>query len=166
MREREALSLTECVAYLLDVEPSEVPGDGGVGLRQWLALSNVGLVPVEASEDFAWPGRFLGRRRESRTWAVLFGVPPGVVFEPMSGADSTELIDAAFVLAAHNLRRGIGFDRSQPSEPGVVELISVTEEAEGQMLVVLSAKAGRGLEGDRYARWPARSQTLTAAATT
>lgn len=151
-RDREALSLTECVAHVLDVEPSEVPGDDGVALRQWLALSNVGLVPVETPEDFAWPGHFLGRRRESRTWAVLFGVPPGVVFDPIPGA--TEPIDAAFVLAAHNLRRGIGFDPSQPSEPGVVELISIAKEAEGRMVAVPSAKtlAGRGLEGDRYAR--------------
>lgn len=153
-REREALSLTECVAYMLDIEPSEVPGDGGVGLRQWLALWNVGLVPVETPENFAWPGHFLGRRRGSRTWAVLFGVPPGVVFDPSPGVDETEVIDAAFVLAAHNLRRGLGFDRSRPSETGVVELISLAEEAEGQMLIVPSAKAlaQRGLEGDRYAR--------------
>lgn len=154
LREREALSLTECVAYMLDVEPSEVPGDGGVGLRQWLALWNVGLVPVETPEDFAWPGHFLGRRRGSRTWAVLFGVPPGIVFDPVSDAAAAEEIDTAFVLAAHNLRRGIGLSRSQLSGPGVVELISLTEEAEGQMMVVPSARAlaGRGLEGDRYAR--------------
>lgn len=151
--EREALSLTRCVAYVLDVDPSEVPGDGGVGLRQWLALRNLGLVPVESPEDFSWPGRFLGRRRGSRTWAVLFGVPPGVVFDPVPGA--TETIDAAFVLAAHDPRREIGFDRTaRTSETGVVESIAISEEAEGPMMVVPSAEAlaGRGLEGDRYAR--------------
>ena len=60
---REATSLTGCIAHMLGVDPSEVPGDGGVGLRQWLALWNLGLVPVESPENLAWPGRFLGRRR-------------------------------------------------------------------------------------------------------
>ncbi|HET7478154.1 MAG TPA: MOSC domain-containing protein [Rubrobacteraceae bacterium] len=153
--EREALSLTRCVAYVLDVDPSEVPGDGGVGLRQWLALWNLGLVPVESPEDFAWPGRFLGRRRGSRTWAVLFGVPPGVVFDPAPDAAGSEDVDAAFVLAAHDPGRQIGLDQPvRPSKTGVVELISVSEEAEGPMLSVTSAEAlaGRGLRGDRYAR--------------
>lgn len=151
--DREALSLTRCIAYMLDVELSEVPGGGGVDLRQWLALSNVGLVPVESPGDFSWPGHFLGRRRGSRTWAVLFGVPPGLVFDPISDA-AEEKIDTAFVLAAHNLRRGVGLDPSRPAEAGVVESISLAEEAEGRMVVVPSAKAlaDRGLEGDRYAR--------------
>lgn len=154
LKEREARSLTECVAWVLDVDSSEVPGDGGVRLRQWLALWNLGLVPVESPQDFAWPGRFLGRHRGSHTWAVLFGVPPGVVFEPVSDAAS-EAIDAAFVLAAHDLRRGTGVDLSpRRSERGVVELISLAEEAEGPMktVPVAEALAGRGLEGDRYAR--------------
>jgi len=153
--EREALSLTRCVAYIMDVDPSEVPGDGDVRLRQWLALWNVGLVPIESPENFAWPGHFLGRRRGSRTWAVLFGVPPGFVFEPMPDAATPETIDAAFVLAAHNMRRGIDFGRlSRPLDPGIVELIAVAEDAEEQMVVVSSveALAGCGLEGDRYAR--------------
>lgn len=152
--EREALSLASCVAHVLDVAPSEVPDDGGVGLRQWLALWNLGLVPVESPADFAWPGRFLGRRRGSRTWVVLVGVPPGVVFDPVPDAAS-EPIDAAFVLAAHNLQRGIGFGRlSRTLDPGTVELIAVAENARERMEVVSSAKAlaGCGLEGDRYAR--------------
>lgn len=154
LKEREARSLTECVAWVLDTDSSEVPDNGGVRLRQWLALCNLGLVPVESPQDFAWPGRFLGRRRESRTWVVLFGVPPGVVFEPVSDAAS-EAIDAAFVLAAHDPRRGPGVDLSpRRSERGVVELISLAEEAEGPMKTVPAADAlaGRGLEGDRYAR--------------
>lgn len=152
--EREASTLTACVARVLDVDPAEVPGDGGVGLRQWLARRNLGLVPVAAPEDFAWPGRFLGRRRESRTWAVMFGVPPGVVFEPEPVA-SPDTIDAAFVLAPHDPRRTTGAGRSsRTSDVGVVELVAVAAEAEGPMKTVPSAEAlaGRGLRGDRYAQ--------------
>ena len=83
----EAASLTACVAHVLGVDPSEVPLGGGVGLRQWLAGRNLGLVPVASPEGFEWPGRFLGRRRGSPTWAVFFGVPPGVVFDPAAGTD-------------------------------------------------------------------------------
>jgi MOSC domain-containing protein YiiM len=153
--EREATSLAGCIAHVLGVDPSEVPGDGGLRLRQWLALWNLGLVPVASPENFAWPGRFLGRRRGSCTWAVLFGVPPGVVYEPVPDAAASETIDAAFVLAAHNARRGIGVERSsRPSALGVVEAISLAGEAGGPMTVVPTAEAvaGRGLQGDRYAR--------------
>jgi MOSC domain-containing protein YiiM len=153
--EREATSLAGCIAHVLGVDPSEVPGDGGLRLRQWLALWNLGLVPVASPENFAWPGRFLGRRRGSCTWAVLFGVPPGVVYEPVPDAAASETIDAAFVLAAHNPRRGIGVERSsRPSALGVVEAISLAGEAGGPMTVVPTAEAvaGRGLQGDRYAR--------------
>lgn len=151
--EREASSLTECVARVLGVAPSDVPGDGGVGLRQWLAQRNLGLVPVESPQEFAWPGHFLGRRRDSRTWAVLFGVPPGVVFEPVPDA-APDALDAVFVLAAHDLRRGSYAGRwERPSAIGAVELISVAAEAGEPMRSVASAEAlaGRGLRGDRYA---------------
>lgn len=157
-RGHEATTLTACVAHVLGVDPSEVPGDGGIGLRQWLALRNLGLVPVESPEDFSWPGRFLGRRRGadgSRTWAVMFGVPPGVVLDPAPDAASSGSLDAAFVLAAHDPGRGMGPGRSSRLPGvGVVETIAVSEEAEGPMAVVPSAEAmaGRGLRGDRYAR--------------
>ena len=152
---REALSLTRCVAHVMGMNQSEVPGDGDIRLRQWLALWNLGLVPVESPGDFVWPGRFLGRRRGSHTWAVLFGVPPGVVFDPAPDAAASDAIDAAFVLAAHNPRLEIGLDgMALPSKAGIVEWIAVSEKAEGQMIAVPSAEAlvGRGLRGDRYAR--------------
>jgi len=152
--ERETASLTACVAHVLGVNASELPGDGGVGLRQWLARRNLGLVPVAAPEGFAWPGRFLGRRRGSRTWAVVFGVPPGVVFEPEPVA-APDALDAAFVLAPHDPQRETDKDRPpRPTEAGVVELVAVAAEAEGPMETVQSAEAlaGRGLRGDRYAR--------------
>ena len=152
VKDLETDSLTACVAHVLGVEPAEVPEDGGVGLRQWLAGRNLGLVPIKAPEEFSWPGYFLGRREDSRTWAAYFGVPPGVVFEP-APADVAEGLDAGFVLAPPNLLVGVGI-AGVFSEAGTVELISVAAEAEAPMTVVQSAPAiaGRGLEGDRYVR--------------
>ncbi len=152
----EALSLTVCVAHLLNLDASEIPGDGGVELRQWLALSNRGLVPVESPEDFEWPGRFLGRRSDSGTWVVMFGAPPGVVFDPSEDkVEGSVKVDAAFVLAAHNPQKATGVDRSVAvTGEGFVEMISVSEEAEAPMKDLQSAEAlaGRGLKGDRYAQ--------------
>jgi len=152
---REAASLAACVAHILGLDPSEVPGDGGVGLRQWLARRKLGLVPVESPEGFEWPGRFLGLRRGSSVWAVLFGAPPGVVFDPTAAPDggADTVLDAAFVLAEHDPLRGNGRDRP-PAGVGTVELIALSAEAEGPMTVVSSAEAvaGRGLRGDRYER--------------
>ena len=155
---REASSLAGCIARVLNVIPSEVPKDGDVGLRQWLARRNLGLVPVESPESFAWPGYFLGRQRDSHTWVVLFGVPPGVVFEPAPAAaprTAPDAFDAAFVLAAPDLRGGIGADPWVQSPGfGTVELVAIAAEARQPMTTVPSAEAlaGRGLRGDRYAR--------------
>ncbi len=77
------------------------------------------------------------------------------MYEPAPDAAASETIDAAFVLAAHNPRLGISVERSsRPSDLGVVEVISLAEEAGGPMTVVPTAEAvaGRGLQGDRYAR--------------
>ena len=148
----EASSLAECVAYVLEISPHDIPRDGDVALGQWLARRNLGLVPVKSVETFAWPGHFLGRRRDSRTWAVLFGVPPGVVFEP-EPPTTPEAFDDAFVMAAHDPKReGDPNKRVEPSRAGTIELIAISAEAEGLMTTVRSAKAlaYRGLRGDRY----------------
>ena len=152
---QEADSLAFCVAHVVGVDRSTVPGDGGVGLRQWLAGRNLGLVPVASPEGFEWPGRFLGRRRGSSTWAVFFGVPPGAVFDPAAGPDADggaeADLEAAFVLAEPDPERGIGVG---PASAGVVEMISLSARAEGPMTVADSAEAvaGCGLRGDRYER--------------
>ena len=140
---------------MLGVAPSEVPGDGGIGLRQWLAGLGLGLVPVESPEGFDWPGLFLGLRRGSSAWTVFFGSPPGIVFDPEAAPDGATdaVLEAAFVLAGHELLPGTGRDRV-PGRVGTVEAIALSAEAEGLMIVAQSAEAvaGRGLRGDRYER--------------
>ena len=151
--DRETASLVACVAHVLGVEPSEAPREGGTSLRQWLAGRNLGLVPVASPEGFEWPGRFIGLRRGSSTWAVLFGAPPGVVFDPVAEPDGEgqAVLEAAFVLAEHDPSRGTA---EGPDGFGLVELISLAAEAGGPITVVPSAEAvaGRGLRGDRYER--------------
>lgn len=162
MKDRTS-SLTACVAHMLGVNFSEIPADEGARLNQWLAGRNLGLVPVEAPQSFEWPGRFLGLRSESSTWAVFFGAPPGILYDPAAESNSrfTEepskvsdvALEAAFVMAEHDPLRGIGLGRGS-KKVGTVELISLAAEAEGSMTVVQSAEAveNRGLVGDRYER--------------
>jgi hypothetical protein len=94
---------------MLDVDVSEVPNKREANMGQLLASTNLGLVPVASPETFEWPGRFLGLRSDSSTWAVFFGVPPGIVYDPLAepGEEKQDAtVDAAFVLAKHDPRRG------------------------------------------------------------
>src|SRR3712207_5384728 len=140
---------------MLDIDLFEVPKKREADIGQWLASRNLGLVPVASPETFEWPGRFLGLKRDSSTWAVFFGVPPGIVYDPMAEPDGKQdaAMDAAFVLAQHDPRRGTE-PSSGTASVGTVELIALAAEAEGPMREVSSAEAveGRGLRGDRYER--------------
>jgi hypothetical protein len=153
--DRKETSLRACIAHMLDIDVSEVPTKREANMGQWLALRNLGLVPVASPETFEWPGRFLGLRRDTSTWAIYFGVPPGIVHDLLSEPDGKEdaALDAAFVLAKHDPRRGTE-PGSGTESVGTVELIALAAEAEGSMREVPSAEAieGRGLRGDRYER--------------
>jgi MOSC domain len=154
--DRKETSLRACVAHVLDIDVSEVPKKPEANMGQWLASRNLGLVPVDSPESFEWPGRFLGLRSDSSTWAVFFGVPPGVVYDPLAQPHEEKQdasVDAAFVLADHDPRRGTE-PGSGTDSVGVIELIAVAAEAEGPMKAVSVAEAieGRGLLGDRYER--------------
>jgi hypothetical protein len=153
--DRKETSLRACVAHMLDIDVSEVPTKREANMGQWLALRNLGLVPVASPESFEWPGRFLGLKRDSSTWAVFFGVPPGIIYDPIAEPDGKKqaAVDAAFVLAKHDPQRGTEPGTGTESV-GTVELIALAAEAEGHMRSVSMAEAveGRGLLGDRYER--------------
>jgi hypothetical protein len=154
--DRKETSLRSCVAHMLDVDVSEVPTRRNASIRQWLASRNLGLVPVASPETFEWPGRFLGLKSGSSTWAVFFGVPPGIIYDPLAEPDGEKqdaAMDAAFMLAKHDPRRGTE-PGSGTDSVGTIELIALASEAEGPMRAVSEAEAikGRGLLGDRYER--------------
>ena len=155
--DRKETSLGACVAHMLDIDVSEVPTKREANIGQWLASRNLGLVPVASPESFEWPGRFLGLRSDSSTWAVFFGVPPGIVYDPLPEPAKEKrdvTVDAAFMLAEHDpLWRGTE-PGSGTDSVGVIESIALAAEAEGPMKAVSVAEAieGRGLLGDRYER--------------
>ena len=65
--DREETSLRSCIAYMLNIDVSEVPTKREANIGQWLALRNLGLVPIASPETFEWPGHFLGLQRQFST---------------------------------------------------------------------------------------------------
>ena len=146
--DRKETSLRACIAHMLNIDLSEVPTTREANMGQWLALRNLGLVPVASPETFQWPGHFLGLRRDSSTWAVFFGVPPGIVYDPMAEPDGKKdaTIEAAFVLAKHDPQR-VTEPSSGTESVGAVELLALAAEAGRPMRAdsTVEAVEGRGL---------------------
>ncbi len=159
--------LAACLARVLGVDPADVPGPAGPdplpAVRGWLAQRGLGLAPVADPGTFALPGFWLGRVRDpggrAARWAVLFGVPSGVVFDPArgdrdrdrAGAGPEVEVEAGFVLAQLDPSPG---RRDAPAAAGlgVVEAVLVAADAEGPMRAVPGAAVtAAGLAGDRYA---------------
>ena len=86
----------------------------------------------------------------------LLRCTPGIIYDPLAEPDGKKRyssVEAAFVLAEHDPRRGTE-PGSGTDGVGVIELIALATEAEGPMKAVSAAEAieGRGLLGDRYER--------------
>ncbi len=142
----------DCLAHLTGSE--EAPGDVD-GARGWLAERNLGLVPIRDPGEFTWPGAFLARLGGPDAWVVMFGVPPGVIYDPAGGRSSGAPVEV-FLMAPLNQEVAPGpHPYGHPgAESGVVDAIVIAPEAEAEPVRVESAMAvaGLGLDGDRYAR--------------
>jgi hypothetical protein len=176
-------SFAACLASILELDPATVPapeqGDAGRAWREWLAGRRLGLVPIDAPEGFEWPGPWIARLQAgdgSRPAVVMFGVPSGIVWDPLARPGAvTEPRVEGFVVAA--------LDPREPAVPlpgaatpalagvrGRVRAILIADRAEGPMATLGEARAlaGRGLDGDRYAEgagtfsaWDGRGRDLT-----
>ena len=156
----EVRSFAACIASVLELDAADVPApampieDAKLTWRQWLAGRGLGLVPVAGAAAFTWPGPFIGRLRTADgalPAVVMFGVPPGVVWDPLGDATpAAPDVAEAYVIAALD----VGERRErQAATAGRVEAILVARRVEGPMerLEETEAIAGRGLRGDRYA---------------
>lgn len=140
-------SIARCVEYLLGEPEASAPADRSL-LGEWLAARGLVLVRVADPGSFSMAGGFLGRFEAG--WAVLFGVPPGPIFDPLGAADGDGLVLEAAVIAPLE----IDPPPRHPIDPatGRVESIAIAPTAEAPMEARqrVPAVAGRGLEGDRY----------------
>lgn len=149
--------LRECLRLILPREAGLPPADregGPESLRGWLAARNCGLVPVRDPARFTWPGSFLARLAgDTPRWVVMFGVPPGVLEDPVGGPPGE--VAEAWVLSPFDagMPMAEGVYGEPAGESGLISAIVLAARAEGPGELRESAVAlpGRGLEGDRYA---------------
>ena len=163
-------SVAACLAAILEIDVAEVPvpddrhPEPWTIWRNWLAQRALGLVPIAEPAAFSWPGPGLALLRaadgDGQVGAVAFGAPPGVAWHPLGGPESFEAVERGYVVAPADVALWAPAEREDPRRTGSVEAIVVAPDAEAAMLAVRSAtaRAGRGLEGDRYA---ARRGTFT-----
>jgi MOSC domain-containing protein YiiM len=116
----------------------------------------MGLVPVSEPSRFEWPGPWLALLRSDtkggQVGAVAFGSPPGLAWNPLEDAATFDDVEAGFLIAPADVALWAPVVTATSRTSGRVEALALAEEAEAPMVVVdeAVAKAGRGLEGDRY----------------
>ena len=165
-----ARGFAACLASVTEVPVSDLPRPDedlahALGAwRTWLAEHGSGLVPIADPVHFQWAGWWIavvedpgGRHADGVEVAVLaFGTPPGVVLSPQApallGRATADLrIREAYAVAS--LDPVLHRQSSAADLHGSVDGLAVAPAAEAPMrlLEVAQARAGRGLEGDRYA---------------
>lgn len=155
-------SVAASLASILELDGVDVPvpdeghPDPWTVWRNWLAQRGLGLVPVADPAGFNWPGPWLALLRAAGGdgWigAVAFGSPPGLAWHPLDGSETFETVERGYVIAAADVALWGPPVRAAPRRAGRVEAVVIAPEAEAPMLAVerATARAGRGLEGDRY----------------
>jgi len=155
-------SVAACLASILELDVARVPlpdewhPQPWTVWRQWLGQRGLGLVPIADPANFHRPGPRLAMVRAAEgdgpVAAVAFGAPPGLAWSPLGGPETFDAVELGYLIApADVVLWEPSFDVAARS-PGTVEAIVIATEAEAAMHQVdrATARAGRGLEGDRY----------------
>jgi MOSC domain-containing protein len=163
-RPLEWASFAACLATVLELALEEIPRPApdqdpalGLSTSRWLGGLGLGIVPIAEPQSFSWPGPWIARVRppgaaESR-FVVMFGVPSGVVWDPLkAGAVENEWISDGFLIAATDIALALPERPAAPVAAGTLEGIFVSPSAgePTRSLERAHARAGRGLEGDRH----------------
>jgi hypothetical protein len=155
-------SVAACLASILELDVREVPvPDAGhpepwTVWRNWLAQRGLGLVPIVEPASFNWPGPWLAMLRaadgEGCVGAVAFGAPPGLAWSPLDGPEAFQAVQRGFLIAPADVALWAPPSAAGSRGVGQVEALVVAPQAEAVMVRVerTMARAGRGLEGDRY----------------
>ena len=169
-----ARGFAACLASVTEVPVTDLPlpdEDLAHALgawRSWLAEHGSGLVPIADPVRFQWAGWWIavvedapgpagGPTADGAEVAVLaFGTPPGVVLSPQAPALLGQAAADLRIREAYAVASLDPVLHRQPVEAdlrGTVEDLAVAPDAEAPMrlLEVAHARAGRGLDGDRYA---------------
>jgi hypothetical protein len=155
-------SVAASLASILEIDVAEVPvpddehPEPWTVWRNWLAQRGLGLVPIAEPAGFNWPGPWLAVLQAAdgghRIGAVAFGAPPGLAWNPLGGPETFDAVELGFAVAPADVALWAPDGRAAPSRAGTVEAVLVAPDAEAPLVRVeqADARAGRGLEGDRY----------------
>ncbi len=160
----DTTSFLACVATILELpwqalpEPNpteEVPGRWTVS--RWLGGLGLGLAQVADPTSFSWAGPWIARIGQldagGRRSVVMYGVPSGVVWDPVGGQEvGNDELEQGFLIAAADIALALPPRRPAPAVSGTVQTISVAPGAgePARSLQTTRAIPGRGLEGDRH----------------
>jgi hypothetical protein len=148
--------LRECLGVVLGSTPPAPEYDALVFYKQWLAESNLGLVPIADAATFSWPGEWLARVRaaDGDHAVLMYGSPSGPVSDPAGALAGGGTIEEGWLVAPLDLHVPIEQPWGRAHGAGVVAGLLVAPDAEAPLhrLDSVEAIAGRGLEGDRYAK--------------
>jgi hypothetical protein len=126
----------------------------GWRIQRWLGGRGLGLVPVQDAATFSWAGPWIGwaRTATGRRAVVMYGVPSGVVWDPVQAAPGDTTIEAGFVIAAQDVALAPPPLPDAPQSSGTIAAIFVAPNAgePAQPLPTAQALAGQGLDGDRH----------------
>jgi MOSC domain-containing protein YiiM len=162
-RPTEGKTLAACLATILELDLTDVPepppGEElpGWRLTRWLGGLGLGLVPIGDAEDFTWAGPWIGIVRPAsggdRLAVVMYGVPPGVAWDPWGVTEARGWrLEGGFVAAALDVALARPSLPQAPASVGTVEGIFTAAGAgePARSLTQTRAVAGRGLAGDRH----------------
>ena len=150
----ETASFLACVATILELPFEDVPrpaaGEDAAGwtVSRWLGGLGLGLARIADAASFSWPGPWIARARGR--YVVMYGVPSGVVWDPVGGPEVQP--EDGFLIAAADIALALPPRPEAPRATGRVETLAVAETAGEPARLVETARAlpGRGLEGDRH----------------
>jgi hypothetical protein len=159
----ETASFLACLATILELPFESMPAvsadeDAATGwtVPRWLGGLGLGLARIAEPGSFSWPGPWIARLDATRGGrsVVMFGVPSGVVWDPLGGGPEIQpdSIADGFVVAAADIALALPPRPAAPIGAGTVESLAVADSAgePAQLLPAARALAGRGLEGDRH----------------
>lgn len=166
--------VTAFVAELTGHALGDLPSPAASGddwlavLRMWLASLDCGLVAIASPEHFSWPGHWIAivdapDDSGCPVAVLLFGTPSAVIASPAAPALVGSAIDElrfreAMLLVPYQPFGKPAADATRTVGQVVGIFVSPVKTAPMQPVTVATARAGRGLEGDRYA---AKAGTFT-----
>lgn len=152
-------SVAACLAAMLELDVAAVPvpeaqhPEPWTVWRNWLGQRALGFVPILDPKGFNWPGPWLAvlSRDGGEAGAVAFGAPPGIAWSPLGDVEFAA-VERGYLIAPADVALWAARPRQTARSAGTVEAIAIAAEREEAMVLVgeAMARAGRGLEGDRY----------------